>query len=90
MPFFYDLIVNIATDLVITLFTAGASQLKDATLGDPQERALRSVFDKAFQDMLYKNISDLNSDSAKLVSDILQQFLSVPEVADNILHLALT
>ena len=84
-----DFLLNLAASLASDLLKAGAARLTTLALGEPAERDLQACYQAAFQAMLKEVAAGLTPDEAKLLEDILHQFVRQPAVADVLLDMAL-
>lgn len=89
-----DFRLNLAAGLTQTLLEAGARRLSQAALGTDEDRALRAALAQGFNALLAEADAqlppgELRQETLRLVGDIFTEFLSAPEVADNLLAMAL-
>jgi hypothetical protein len=82
--FLPKLVVSIAQDL----FKAGASRLRDEMFGDAEQRALQSVYESAFSEMLKHHAASLNPEYSGVLDDILRKFVRDATVNDLLLDVA--
>lgn len=89
-----DFLLNLAAGLTQTLLEAGATRLRRAALGSDEDRALRTALQQGFVALLSDADTQmppatLRQDSLNLVTDIFAEFVMQPEVANNLLAMAL-
>jgi HEAT repeat protein len=83
-----DFITAIATKLATDLIKSGASRLK-SVFSDAQQQAFRRAYERAFTEMLKQAATGLSTDDQSHVDDIWRSFVGNPDVAYQLLDMAL-
>jgi hypothetical protein len=83
-----DFITAIATKLATDLIKSGASRLK-SVFSDAQQQAFRRAYERAFAEMLKQAATGLSTDDQSHVDDIWRSFVGNPDVANQLLDMAL-
>jgi hypothetical protein len=88
-----NFLLNLAAELTQTLMQAGDSRLRQITLGTAEEQSLCAAFTKGFESLLTEAAAhlpqdDLGEEHQELLRKIFTEFLAQPDVADNLLALA--
>jgi hypothetical protein len=84
-----SMLLGIASNLAYTLLQMGGTRVRNMALGEPEQRALQDIFQKAFEEMLYLvGIEHLMADT-KCIQDIFEEFIREPEVAEALLSVVL-